>query len=90
MRIATRRPDGAWQFSDPQAPFTPTGVSEIDVLPSPSSSTASMLPPRSHRKEREAAREARKEYDRDYDLDLNPPPPAYGYDYGGYINHAKT
>jgi hypothetical protein len=64
---------------------------DLDVLPSPSSSTG-MLPPRPHRKEYEskAAREIRKGYDRDYDVDLSPPPPAYGYDHGGYTYHSKS
>ncbi|KIK05834.1 hypothetical protein K443DRAFT_674880 [Laccaria amethystina LaAM-08-1] len=43
MRIAIRRPDGAWHFADSRTPFTPSGVSDIDVIPSPSSST-SFLP----------------------------------------------
>lgn len=38
MRIAIRRPDGGWDFADSGAPFTPQGVSELDVTPSPSSS----------------------------------------------------
>ncbi|PPQ86484.1 hypothetical protein CVT24_010254 [Panaeolus cyanescens] len=33
MRIALRRPDGAWHFADSRTPFTPVGVGEIDVLP---------------------------------------------------------
>jgi len=37
MRIAIRRPDGAWSFSDPRAPFTPSIISDIDAL-SPSRS----------------------------------------------------
>lgn len=36
MRIAIRRPDGAWDFTDPNEPFTPSGVS--DLQPSPASS----------------------------------------------------
>jgi hypothetical protein len=42
MRIAIRRPDGAWDFSDPSEPFTPSGIS--DVQPSPASSTTSFMP----------------------------------------------
>ncbi|KXN82439.1 hypothetical protein AN958_02558 [Leucoagaricus sp. SymC.cos] len=38
MRIAIRRPDGAWDFTDPNQPFTPNGVT--DIVPSPVSSTA--------------------------------------------------
>lgn len=38
MRIAIRRPDGAWDFADPSEPFTPYGVS--DVCPSPTSATS--------------------------------------------------
>lgn len=85
MRIATRRPDGAWHFADPRTPFTPLGVSEIDVLPSPSSSIGT-LPPRVRTKEQEAksSRDLHG-YDRDHDVDINRPPPAYGYDYSGYL-----
>jgi hypothetical protein len=39
MRIAVRRPDGAWQFSSPRSPFTPTGISEPSPLPSPAISS---------------------------------------------------
>ncbi|KAL0955553.1 hypothetical protein HGRIS_001792 [Hohenbuehelia grisea] len=31
MRIARRRSDGAWQFSDTRSPFSPSGVSELDA-----------------------------------------------------------
>ncbi|KAF9461852.1 hypothetical protein BDZ94DRAFT_790607 [Collybia nuda] len=97
MRIAVRRPDGAWQFSDPRTPFAPIGVSELDVLPSPSPSsfsstaTATIPPVRGPHKKELEAKPARKACERDYDPDLNPPPPAYGYgyEYGGYINHDK-
>jgi len=41
MRIAVRRPDGAWDFADPSEPFTPGGVS--DVCPSPMSSTTHLV-----------------------------------------------
>ncbi|KAG7441032.1 uncharacterized protein BT62DRAFT_937465 [Guyanagaster necrorhizus] len=30
MRIANRRSDGVWTFSDPRAPFTPRGVGDLD------------------------------------------------------------
>ncbi|KAF5374617.1 hypothetical protein D9615_008959 [Tricholomella constricta] len=88
MRIAVRRADGAWDFADPRAPFTPSGVSEIDVLPSPSSSTGKLLP-RVRTKEQES-KASRYGYDREYDVEIHPPPPAYGYDYGGYLPHAKN
>ncbi|RDB20783.1 hypothetical protein Hypma_012214 [Hypsizygus marmoreus] len=89
MRIAIRRPDGAWHFADPRTPFTPSGVSEIDVLPSPSSSSSIKFPRRVHAKEYETklSRELHMGYD---DIEANPPPPAYHYDYGGYIHHAKS
>ena len=35
MRIAIRRPDGAWHFADSRTPFTPVGVNELDVVPHP-------------------------------------------------------
>ncbi|KAF8058600.1 hypothetical protein FPV67DRAFT_509767 [Lyophyllum atratum] len=90
MRIAMRRPDGAWQFGDTRRPFTPSGVSEIDVLPSPSSSTG-LLPPRVRKEhEAKASRDLRYGHDHDYDIDINPPPPAYGYDYSGYLPHVKN
>ncbi|KAJ3574809.1 hypothetical protein NP233_g1513 [Leucocoprinus birnbaumii] len=38
MRIAIRRPDGAWDFTDPNEPFTPSGVSDLQPSPSPASS----------------------------------------------------
>lgn len=77
MRIALRRPDGAWEFADPQTPFTSSGISAPEALHSPS--TASMLSPKARKKDYETYG-----YDRDYDFDLSPPPPAYGHDYSGY------
>ncbi|KAG6864567.1 hypothetical protein C0991_008610 [Blastosporella zonata] len=44
MRVATRRPDGAWEFSDYPIPLSPSGASNTDVAPSPSSSKG-ILPP---------------------------------------------
>jgi len=40
MRIATRRPDGAWDFIEPGGPLTPSGFRDTDSImpPSPSSS----------------------------------------------------
>ncbi|EAU91859.2 hypothetical protein CC1G_04626 [Coprinopsis cinerea okayama7 len=49
MRIAYRRPDGAWHFTDSRTPFTPAGVSDLENTPSPSpmsSSSASLFFPR--------------------------------------------
>ncbi|KAG5651305.1 hypothetical protein H0H81_009130 [Sphagnurus paluster] len=77
MRIALRRPDGAWEFADPQTPFTSSGISAPEALHSPS--IASMLSPKARKKDYETYG-----YDRDYDFDLSPPPPAYGHDYSGY------
>ncbi|KIL62519.1 hypothetical protein M378DRAFT_761688 [Amanita muscaria Koide BX008] len=47
MRIATRRPDGAWEFSTPGAAFNPTGVDEIEPPASASTSMYSPTPTRS-------------------------------------------
>jgi hypothetical protein len=43
MRIAVRRPDGAWHFTDSRTPFTPSGVADLDVTPSPISSATSLI-----------------------------------------------
>ncbi|KAF8911685.1 hypothetical protein CPB84DRAFT_1762612 [Gymnopilus junonius] len=43
MRIALRRPDGAWHFTDSRTPFTPVGVNDLDVAPSPISSATSLI-----------------------------------------------
>ncbi|KAH9485784.1 hypothetical protein JR316_0002699 [Psilocybe cubensis] len=43
MRIAIRRPDGAWHFTDSRTPFTPAGVTELEVTPSPASSSTSLI-----------------------------------------------
>ncbi|KAJ7630289.1 hypothetical protein FB45DRAFT_915087 [Roridomyces roridus] len=56
MRIANRRADGGWEFSDPRAPFTPSIVEARDRSPprayspyshydTPRSSTSDLLPP---------------------------------------------
>ncbi|KAF8627747.1 hypothetical protein AX17_006114 [Amanita inopinata Kibby_2008] len=99
MRIAIRRPDGAWEFAHPGSPFNPAGVREIEVPP-PSAGTMSSFPPTpvtpempkspaEMMKEREsnAARLIRKGYDyREFDVDT--PPPAYGQA-PGYLDHTK-
>lgn len=41
MRIAFRRPDGAWHIGDSMTPFKPAGVNDIEVLPSPTVTLAS-------------------------------------------------
>jgi len=87
MRVAIRRPDGAWEFEDPRRAYTPSSRSDLEFLPSPSSSLGT-LPPKVRSKEHEfkSSRDLRYDYDRDYDIDIDisPPPPAYGYDSGGY------
>ncbi|KAG6915845.1 hypothetical protein DXG01_009604 [Tephrocybe rancida] len=92
MRIAMRRPDGAWQFSDPRVPFAPAGVSDIDVLPSPSSYSGVLPPPHVQARDSDSKmlRDLHYAYDRHYDFDIDPPPPAYGYDYSGYIPPRKN
>lgn len=40
MRIAFRKPDGAWHFGDSLTPFKPAGVNDIDFLPSSSVTTS--------------------------------------------------
>jgi hypothetical protein len=75
MRIAFRRPDGAWHFADSLTPFTPAGINEIDVLPSPSASGSeysSNAPP----KEKKLKAEDRQEDDFSFNP-ATPPPPAY-------------
>lgn len=94
MRIATRRADGAWQFSNSRTPFTPSGVSDLDISPSsPSTSFRSPHPLTKEQESKLAAMEReRHKGDDDYDMEPGPdvvPPPAYGYE-PGYINHMKT
>ncbi|KAJ6550663.1 hypothetical protein DFH09DRAFT_1168647 [Mycena vulgaris] len=44
MRIATRRADGAWEFADPRAPFTPAIIADAaDAVPSRNSSAATSV-----------------------------------------------
>lgn len=45
MRIAHRRPDGAWHFADSRTPFKPEGVSDLDNTPSPMSAASSRVFP---------------------------------------------
>lgn len=85
MRIAIRRPDGAWHFTDSRTPFAPAGVSEIDVAPSPTGSySASLLSfnSSSHLPSSKAMalRDQPKYNDADFGFEVNPftpPPPAY-------------
>lgn len=89
MRIAIRRPDGAWSFEEPRAPFTPSGISDIDL--SPSSSSPGLKPRTPKEQESKAAREQRKGYDRDFDVEsaIDVAPPAYGIESPGYLNHTQ-
>ncbi|KAF7783237.1 hypothetical protein Agabi119p4_2613 [Agaricus bisporus var. burnettii] len=90
LRLAIRRPDGAWDFTDPSEPFTPSGVS--DIYSSPTCSTTNFESNTGTRKsavmeykeqESAASRMIRLGYDaRDSDLAsaeglLPHPPPAY-------------
>ncbi|KAF6746801.1 hypothetical protein DFP72DRAFT_1017071 [Ephemerocybe angulata] len=83
MRIAYRRPDGAWLFADSGAPFTPSGVS--DLVNSPVSASSSQVFPFSpaynptSKKEQEAKLDSLKaDKDGYFDYDsITPPPPAY-------------
>ncbi|PFH47403.1 hypothetical protein AMATHDRAFT_50336 [Amanita thiersii Skay4041] len=99
MRIAIRRPDGAWDFAHPGSPFNPAGVREIELTPHTPGPSSSIPPtpttpksPVELMKEREskAARLIRKGYDdREFDADPDcPPPPAYGQE-PGYLDHTK-
>ncbi|TFK45119.1 hypothetical protein BDQ12DRAFT_674159 [Crucibulum laeve] len=102
MRIAIRRPDGAWQFGDHRAPFTPSGVSDIDVMPSTPSSLTFSLQLKNNSRTRltkadevKAARDFNKAYDRDLDVEIGPnvmPPPAYGHEHesDGYLYQSRT
>jgi hypothetical protein len=91
MRLAIRRPDGAWDFTDPSEPFTPSGISDIhlsSVSPptTPTSNKGSSKSAIMEYKEQESrvSRMIRLGYDaRDSDLALTEgplphPPPAYG------------
>jgi hypothetical protein len=91
MRLAIRRPDGAWDFTDPSEPFTPSGISDIHISPVSPSTT----PSSNHRSSKSAVRQYKEQestvsrmirlgYDaREADLaftegPLPHPPPAYG------------
>jgi hypothetical protein len=87
MRIAIRRPDGAWHFTDARTPFTPSGIKDLDNVPSLKSSSASIISSSSNGKVRskkadEVKMESfRRRHDPYLDFDLSPttvlPPPAY-------------
>lgn len=85
MRIAFRRPDGAWHFADSRTPFTPAGVKDIEVVPSAMSSSASLFSlnvrtPSNKEREARAARDLSEGYDSELGFAISPtvsPPPAY-------------
>ena len=85
MRIAVRRPDGAWHFTDSRTPFTPSGIKDLDNVPSLKSS-ASIISSSSNgripsKKADEVKLESfRRRRDPYLEFDLSPtvpPPPAY-------------
>jgi len=75
MRIAFRRPDGAWDISDSLKPFEPAGVNNIDVLTSHYATRNERLfnPPS---KEWEV-KNVGYEFGYGFSIDLPLPPPAY-------------
>lgn len=83
MRIAFRRPDGAWHFADSRTPFTPAGVHEIDVLPSNTTSSTSLSSsfhlkiPSNKERESIAARDLYKGCDPELGFLHEPTPPTY-------------
>jgi len=78
MCIAIRRPDGAWHFTDSRTPFTPYGVADLDVMPSPISSATSLISFNS-RLPSTKAQEAKANQE-PYTCELSPPPPAYHHE----------
>jgi len=97
MRIAHRQEDGSWSIADNHTPFSPTGVSDLDVMPSPVSPRFPSVysSPKLSAKERDAkSRTFGKGHPKDdlYDIDatiLSPPPPAYGSEVGYLDPFAK-
>jgi len=86
MRIAVRRPDGAWHFADSQTPFEPSGVKDLDNVPALKPSSASIFSTSSDgripsKKADEVKMEnLRRRHDPYLDFDLSPTvpaPPAY-------------
>jgi len=76
MRIALRRQDGAWDFADPESPFTPSGVA--DPVPSPVSPSTSMRSTvRIHVTEERQKRNRGRDTGTRNVRELEPPPPAY-------------
>jgi hypothetical protein len=70
MRIANRRPDGVWEFADSNAPFSPAGISDLNLSPSSSLSSFSQGKDDS----------GKKDLHGEFQLDLPKhylPPPAY-------------
>lgn len=88
MRIARRREDGAWDFQDPEASYTPEGVD--DPSPSPLSPTTSVRSTSKVSKYLEAKgeRDNRRDTSTSAVSSLEPPPPAYNPEEhsGGYTN----
>jgi len=85
MRIAVRRPDGGWNFSDSRTPFNPSGVKDLDNVPSlkssasiiSSSSNGRILSKKADEVKMERLRRCPDPY---LEFDLSPtvpPPPAY-------------
>ena len=81
MRIANRRPDGAWQFSDFRSSFSPRGISDLDLSPSSSSSFRSTTHLLTKEQEAKVSAAQHKEgFDVEIGVDTVPPP-AYVYDH---------
>jgi hypothetical protein len=86
MRIAIRQPDGAWHFADSRTPFQPSGVNDLENVPSPiTPSYASIFSfpsskPSSRKTDEVKLDSFRRRFDPDMDFEPNPtlpPPPAY-------------
>jgi hypothetical protein len=82
MRLANRRSDGVWQFSDLNSPLTPQDGSDLELSPSSFSSFRSSTT-RLVTKEQEATVPTTPPtLSIDVEIAVDVPPPAYVYEHG--------
>ena len=91
MRVAVRRPDGAWDFTQPRQNLG-LNSSKADFVAIPSRGSCSRSSISCERtqitKEDDDTTFSRDTMEHDVEP-LDPAPPAYGQEYGTYIDHVK-
>ena len=87
MRVAVRRPDGAWDFSQPGHNLG-LNASKADLISIPSRGSYLSPPCTPIAKAHDDTASSRDPAEHNMET-IDPAPPAYGQEYHAYIDHVK-